>query len=224
MSSTFDEPIEAARPRAARWTGNAPTLLVLVLLLLPLPAWLFPGSVATAQLERECMFWIMTAALVGWIHFAERRSLRSIGLRRPDRASLVWGVIGTAITIGGLAFIYLAIFPAIGETESNTQLGTFRARPFGLRAAMVLRAALFEEFFYRGFMIERLADITGFWWLAALISLAAFTLGHLAGWGFGHLLVAGFGGSVLTILYLWRRDLSATIVAHFLTDGIGLLL
>jgi membrane protease YdiL (CAAX protease family) len=127
------------------------------------------------------------------------------------------------MTIAGLAFIYLAIFPAIGETESAARLGAVRSLPFGLRAAIVLRAAIFEEFFYRGFMIERLAEITGVRWLAALASLVAFTLGHVADWGFGHILVAGFGGGVLTVIYLWRRDLVATVVAHFLTDGIGLL-
>ena len=46
-------------------------------------------------------------------------------------------------------------------------------------------------------MIERLTELTRFRWVAALVSLAAFTLAHLSGWGVAHLIIAGFGGIVL---------------------------
>jgi hypothetical protein len=36
--------------------------------------------------------------------------------------------------------------------------------------------------------------------------------------------VAGFGGAILTGLYLLRRDLGSNMIAHFLTDGVGFLL
>jgi len=36
--------------------------------------------------------------------------------------------------------------------------------------------------------------------------------------------VAGFGGGVLTALYMARKDLSANMLAHLLTDGVGLIL
>ena len=39
-----------------------------------------------------------------------------------------------------------------------------------------------------------------------------------------YLLVAGFGGGVLTALYMARKDLSANMLAHLLTDGVGLIL
>jgi membrane protease YdiL (CAAX protease family) len=87
-----------------------------------------------------------------------------------------------------------------------------------------LRAAVFEEIYYRGFMIERLAEITRLRWLAALISLTSFTFAHVSGWGWAHLMVAAFGGAILTGLYLLRRDLASNMVAHFLTDGVGFLL
>jgi uncharacterized protein len=72
-------------------------------------------------------------------------------------------------------------------------------------------------------VIERLAELTRLRWLAALISLTAFTFAHLGGWGWAHLVVAAFGGAVLTGLYLVRRDLASNMVAHFLTDGVGFL-
>ena len=85
------------------------------------------------------------------------------------------------------------------------------------------RAVVYEEIFYRGFAIERLTELTRLRWLAELISFTAFTFAHLSYWGWAHLMVAAFGGAVLTALYLLRRDLSANILAHFLTDGVGFL-
>lgn len=98
------------------------------------------------------------------------------------------------------------------------------ALPFWLRVLIIVRAAVFEEIFFRGFMIERLTAIFGSRWGAAAVSLAAFTFLHLGYWGWAHLMIAGFGGIVLTALYLWRRDLAANMIAHLLTDAIGFLL
>jgi len=199
------------------------TLLVLLVLQLPLAGMLAPGSSAAAQIEREAIYWVCTALLVGYVVFVERRSLSSIGLRWPTWKSLFFGIAGAAVMIAGMAFIYLAIFPAFGLSDEN-QTAAAKDLPFGLLFVVVVRAAIFEEIFYRGFAIERLAEITGLRWLAALISLTAFTYAHLDYWGWAHLIVAGFGGAVLTGMYLWRRDLPSNMIAHFLTDAVGFLL
>jgi membrane protease YdiL (CAAX protease family) len=99
-----------------------------------------------------------------------------------------------------------------------------KSTPLWFQLLLVTRAAVFEETFYRGFAIERLTQITGRRWLAALISVLAFTFAHLEYWGWAHLIVAAFGGIALTGLYLLRRDLSANMIAHFLTDASGFLL
>jgi len=49
-------------------------------------------------------------------------------------------------------------------------------------------------------------------------------LAHLSHWGVAQIVVAAAAGLVLTILYLWRRDLPTNMVAHFLVDGSQLLL
>jgi uncharacterized protein len=99
-----------------------------------------------------------------------------------------------------------------------------RVESISPQRSLAITAAVFEEIFYRGFTIERVAELTHLRWLAAGVSLAAFTYAHLGYWGWSHLIVAGFGGLVLTGLYLWRRDLVSNMVAHFLTDAIGFLL
>jgi membrane protease YdiL (CAAX protease family) len=199
-------------------------IAVLILLLLPWPRWLFPQEGLSAQPLRELVFWLMTVLLLSYVLFGERRSLGSIGLVKPSWKSLVWGVGGAAVTVAGLAVIYLVIFPALGLPAEEQQLGGLLALPLWLRVALVTRAAVFEELCYRGFAIERITESSGKRWLAALVSLALFTLGHLDYWGWTHLIVAGFGGLVLTVLYLLRRDLASNMLAHWLTDGVGFLL
>jgi membrane protease YdiL (CAAX protease family) len=124
----------------------------------------------------------------------------------------------------GLALVYLVVIPALGLPVEEEQMGEVKALPLWLRIGLVTRAAVFEELYYRGFAIERIAELTGRRWIAALLSLAVFTLAHLGYWGWTHLLVAGVGGLVLTVLYLLRRDLASNMLAHWLTDGVGFLL
>jgi membrane protease YdiL (CAAX protease family) len=125
--------------------------------------------------------------------------------------------------VAGMAGIYMVIFPALGLSANESMTASIQSMPFWFRIFLILRAAVFEELFYRGFMIERLTELTRLRWLAALVSLGAFTLAHVNGWGWAHLMIAGFGGIVLTTLYLVRRDLACNMLAHFLTDAVAFL-
>jgi uncharacterized protein len=197
------------------------TVLVLILLQLPLGA-LLPGSNFGKLVAQEGLFWLLGSFLIGYVMLVERRPFSSIGWQRPTWKSFVFGLAAAAMLIAGFAAIYLVLFPAFGIQE--TQLATLTALPLWFQALLIVRAAIFEELYYRGFAIERLTEIAGRRWLAALISLAAFTLAHLRYWGWAHLIVAGFGGIVFTALYLWRRDLATCMIAHFVTDSIGFVI
>jgi membrane protease YdiL (CAAX protease family) len=81
-----------------------------------------------------------------------------------------------------------------------------------------------EETLYRGYAIERLATITGRRWLGGAISAVAFGLAHVPGWGIGFALAADLPfGIVMTLFYLWRRDLVANILAHSTVLVVSLL-
>jgi membrane protease YdiL (CAAX protease family) len=56
------------------------------------------------------------------------------------------------------------------------------------------------------------------------VTFVLFSVAHYSGGGLALALVAAWGGFVLTVLYLWRRNLWTTILAHWLTDAFGLLL
>ena len=199
-------------------------VMLIVVLALPLPGWLVHGEGLAAEGMRELVFWALTLALLAYILLIERRPLSSIGLKPPNWKTIVFGVLGASVMVGGMAFIYLVVFPALGFSANEAGTGTITAFPFWFRVLIIVRAAVFEEIYFRGFMIERLTNILGSRWGAAAISLVVFTAEHLSYWGWAHLIVAGFGGIVLTGLYLWRRDLGGNMVAHLLTDAIGFLL
>lgn len=200
------------------------SLLLMIALSLPISGLLVHGDNLAAQIGREGIFWTLTLLLLAYVHFVERRPMSSVGLHRPGWKTVLFGLVGAFVMVAGMAAIYMVIFPALGLSMNEATAVALRSTPLWFRVVLILRAAVFEEILYRGFMIERLTELTRGRWLAALISVAAFTLGHLVGWGWPHLMIAGFGGIVLTALYLFRRDLVSNMTAHFLTDAVGFLL
>lgn len=198
------------------------TLALLVGFALPIAGWLAPGDGVTATVAREVVFWLMTATVVLYVTAIERRPLASIGLGRPTWRSLGFGVLGAVVVFGGMAGLYVFVLPHLAPAY-GTKVAEVRSLPFALRLEVVLRAAVFEEVFYRGFMIERLTALFRSRRAAATLSWGAFTAAHVRYWGASSVLLAGFGGLVLTALYLWRRDLVANMIAHALSDAAALL-
>lgn len=96
--------------------------------------------------------------------------------------------------------------------------------PFWYRLILVTRAAVSEELLFRGYPIERLLELTRNHLIAGIVPWAAFTVAHLSFWGWAQLIVAGYGGLVLTVLYLWRRNLWANMLAHWIADAAGFLM
>jgi membrane protease YdiL (CAAX protease family) len=209
--------------RRGSWIESLGAIALIILLLLPLAGWVSPGDGLAAQLGREAVYWTLAVIIVGYIVLVEHRGLSSVGLRRPGWKSAAFGLAAAAVMVAGSALIYLELFPALGLSADEAGVSILQATPIWFRTVLILRAAVFEELYFRGFMIERLTSITGMRWLAALISLLAFTFAHLGFWGWPHLLIAGFAGGILTGLYLWRRDLTCNMIAHLVTDAVGFL-
>lgn len=154
----------------------------------------------------------------------EGKGADSIGLRLPDWKSLAFAALGTtAIFVGGGLLFKFLLQPFHLEFNA-TALQRILELPYGDRAMIVLRAAIVEETLFRGYGIERLQELTGSRFIAAGVPLAVFALAHASYWGLTQILFAGMAGLVLTVLYLWRRDLASNMIAHFLTDAAGILL
>jgi membrane protease YdiL (CAAX protease family) len=174
--------------------------------------------------SRDLFWWPLLAIVLLYILVVERRPLTSIGIRKPTWKTAAYGM-GTA------ALASWAIGPAstyvVDYFHLHTNAGAEQAladTPYWYHVLIVTRAALAEEVVFRGYAIERIQELTGSRPVAGAVSLIAFTLAHLSYWGLAPLIFVASAGFVLTLLYLWRRDLIANIVAHFLTDAMALLL
>lgn len=199
---------------------------VIILSLLPIARWIVPGESISALLAREAVWWIYAVAVLIWLVFVERLPLASIGFRRPGWKTLLFAVLGTAAVLFVMV-LHMGVIVRIFHLDTTTALAQQRAilsRPYWFRVLLVLRAAIVEEILFRGYMIEKVRQLTGSAVLAIGVSVLTFTWAHYAGWGLVQLIPAFGAGVVLALLYVWRRDLPSNMLAHFLTDGAGFLL
>jgi membrane protease YdiL (CAAX protease family) len=102
-------------------------------------------------------------------------------------------------------------------------MGKLLSTPGWWLVISVVRAGVSEEVLFRGYPIERLQELTGSRTLAALLPLVLFALAHVGPWGWAHMLVGGIGGALLTLLYMWRRNLWANILAHCIVYGVAVI-
>jgi membrane protease YdiL (CAAX protease family) len=175
----------------------------------------------------EIIWWALVALLLCYVRWVERQPLSSIGFRRPGIRNILIGIAAGIVVFAGLAGIYLVILPALHfkEDPQVTQvMSLMLAKPLWRRLTLILRGTIAEEIIFRGYGIERLREITGSFSIAGIISCTVFALEHLGVWSWGHVIIAGFAGAILTLLYIWRRNLWVNMIAHFVPDAIGLLL
>jgi membrane protease YdiL (CAAX protease family) len=184
----------------------------------------FPGDGVGARFGRELAWLAIGILLLLWIRFAEKAPLSSIGLRRPTAGTLLWGIAGAAAMIASFMLCYAVIFPLFGLEIDQARTGSIIHNPYWLQLVIFACAGLVEEIIYRGYLIERIAALTGSVWLAFLLSAVAFTLVHLASWAPSQLIVVAFGAAILGLLYVWKRDLILVMIAHFLADLVGFAL
>jgi CAAX protease family protein len=86
----------------------------------------------------------------------------------------------------------------------------------------IVAVAPAEELLYRSYAIERLTDLTGSPAIAVGISVLVFGLAHVPMWGWGPSMTTCLAGGIMTIVYLWRRDVVALSVAHIAADLYGI--
>jgi membrane protease YdiL (CAAX protease family) len=171
----------------------------------------------------EILWWALFVLILIYVLAVERRPLSSIGFRAPGGVDILLAVVFAVGAILGIGLLFSVILPALHLTVAQKIANLFQA-PFWFRVLIVARAAFVEETTFRGYGFERLSELSGSKWLAALATCGLFTLAHYSGGGWGQVIIAAWGGVVLTALYLWRRNLWANILCHWLTDGVGFLL
>ena len=199
----------------ATWAGLAISLFAMVAIRQVFVFFVPEPTFASAVLK-EALIWLNAVALIVIIRRGEHLPMRSIGLGTARWwKSILWGfviAIVSAVVLGALAHL-----TGYGNGPGSA---AFEKLPLWLITAIVFRAGVVEELFYRGYAIERLRLIgLGRFWSVA-IPLVIFSLGHWSG-GAANILIAFAAGLILTGFYLWRRDLVANMIGHGLVDFVA---
>ena len=167
--------------------------------------------------------WALALLVLAFVTCSERLPLRSIGLTMPTgrvlRAALLCWLIGS------LTFLLTTpLVNALGLRATTGSLVRLARIPVEVRVALVVTAGICEELVFRGYLIERLALLTGNLRLAAMLAWAVFTLLHLPRWGSGGTLQIGAWALVISILYLRTRSVPACMLMHILNDSFAFII
>ena len=181
------------------------------------------GSGLASVFVAQSTMWAVLAAALACHLYGDRLPLSAVGLVVPRVGSILFGLgIGASVYVGLYAIAF--VLWKNGLFEAKAPASQILHWPLWLRLFMLITAGVVEEALYRGFAIERLTALTGKRWLAALIALLGFVAAHLPFWGLGAIATPIVGGAFFTLIYLWRGDLVACMVAHLAVDSVGLLL
>lgn len=209
----------------------------------------FLGSRLLAVIEIFLALLIPVGGLVGIIPFSSTPFLllfgwlmlwlrgigwRDLGLRRP--ASWPWTLLmGVAI---GIAYQYLSLYvvePLIARLTGNlpdvSQFAPLIGNKFFLFISIVISwtlAAFGEELAFRGYLMNRIADLVGSspmgWAISVTLVSALFGLVHLYQGASGMIAIT-LTGLLLGGLYLATgRNLWLPIIVHGVNDTLGFLL
>lgn len=155
--------------------------------------------------------WAVAVVLIAFVLLVERRRLASIGFRRPGVVDILLAIGFWIISVLASAFVHSLLPPS-----PSGGLEIMLAFSIPVLVLIVVTASITEEIFYRGYAIERLAELTGSLWLAVTISFVLFLLPHIAFFGPTWLLYQGVSVVLLYVLYVWRRNLWACMLTHLL--------
>jgi len=222
MSSYLERmnPPSAPEPKVsiATWIGLFVALFGILIVRWAV-SFFYPGLTFGATLWKESLIWLCVIALLFIIRRGEHLPLRSINLGTATvKQSILWGGILTVLC--GLVGVVVASLTHFNGGEMGASLMKL---PIWLVVLIVLRAGVVEELFYRGYAIERLQRLGLNRWCAALIPLLIFGFAHgVNGWA--NVVLALALGALLTGFYLWRRDLVANMIGHFMIDFLSVVL
>jgi membrane protease YdiL (CAAX protease family) len=179
-------------------------------------SYLWPAQIFTAAVWKESLIWLCVIALLLIIRCGEKLPFSSIGIGTSKWwKSLLWGLVLAAV-----CFLVAGVLVVLTHYTGGSVGEAFSRLPLWLVTLIVIRAGVVEELFYRGYAIERLEALGLNRYLAAAIPLVIFSVGHWTG-GWANIVIALALGAILSGFYLWRGDLVANMIAHFLVDFIG---
>ncbi len=228
---------EILLPRSSRLAALADVGLVLALLIIvetiavsALDAYLaVPDDATKSDIKRVMILPFLPIrtggifAIIAFVLFMRRQPTRSIGIHRDGLAlNLLLGVAAMTaayafyFAVIGIAFLAWPGFIEQLRENASRITGIFpRVDPRWL-LFMTLLVGVYEEVFFRGFLMTRLRRVTGSWTAAVVVSTVVFVVPHLADQVPAALVLVTILSLVFSIVTVWRKSLIPAIVGHWL--------
>jgi membrane protease YdiL (CAAX protease family) len=190
-----------------------------------LPDRLFGASPSLGtQLVLQLLYCGLAGFIVWFVLRVEHLPLQSIGVRSPSVPTIVWAIAVALVALYLLPIVTTPLAEALGDDGLEAGVQRLAALPVWFRVLIAVTGGAIEETLYRGYAVERLTTITGRAWLGGAVATIAFALAHIPGWGLGFALGADLPfGILMTVFYLWKRNLPANILAHVIALLVGIL-
>src|ERR1700682_117754 len=165
---------------------------------------------------------ICIAMLLGIVVFVERRSIRSVGLVPLTRLDVGLG-LGLFVTIvlvsGGFGFLLFKTVPGFTSGIASEQFKLLSRVPPAFFLLDVFVNGFLEEIGARGYAIDRLQAATGSLLLASAAALFLDLAMHIPFWGWKYTILILPAQTLFVLMYIWRRNISACIIAHITVDA-----
>jgi len=176
-----------------------------------------------ARVVTEAAIWLYGAVVLCLALLGERRTLASIGLRRPTLLVPLWGFLAAiALLALGAAASFLTYKVLHRPNQAVAEIEALVRGSLGYALCLALRAGVIEEILYRGLAIEQLTTLTGSRWLGAVGATLFFVMVHAVRFDVFQLIPIATASIGFTVLYVWRRNLWINMIAHFLIDAVAL--
>ena len=172
------------------------------------------------QIVLAALFGTVLAIVIVW----EQQPLSSVGLHSFHWQSIMWGLMFASILIFIYSPLLIWAMNKLGLAGFEGGLGKLTSLPIWYLILAVVIGGIVEEGLYRGYATERLSLLTGSYWIGSVFALVAFGLAHVPLWGWGAACTTVMSGGILTVFYLWTGDLLTAIIAHVVTDSVGIII
>jgi membrane protease YdiL (CAAX protease family) len=175
---------------------------------------------AAAFVANEIFFWDLGLAVISVVRYVEGENLAGLEFHRLSARQAALGAAfaaGMCLTMALLWDVETRMLHLASRTMADVT--TVAQWPLWARLITSLRAGFVEEVIFRAYPITRSDRIVGCRWPGALAGLVAFTLSHIPYAGAAHALGVVLPlGAMLTLLFLWQRNLTLNIGVHCLCD------
>jgi membrane protease YdiL (CAAX protease family) len=167
---------------------------------------------------------LVILAVIAIARWWEKDPWSSLGISRPTLADPFLGVAAFLVYRD-----YLYTANSIIRDSIATNLSSFHSPhlPFPIAVRWLTSLAfsvLLEELGTRAYVIERVIDIRGNRWLAGLASVLVSLAIHLPGRTLGEMFHVIPIILLMTVLYIWRRNIVPGFIAHFVGNAVTTLI